>query len=267
MLKMIKINDHYVHYEHRKIDEGKSTLVFINSLGTDHRIWSYVVHELGQAFNILTYDKQGHGLTEQAQKSISISDYADDLIALISALSITKVIPIGLSIGGVIAQEIYRKRPDLIEKLVLTNTATQIGSHEAWNQRIQAIQADGLCSIASMILSKWFGSDFSDRNPRRLALARAILLQTPDAGYIAACHALSNADLTAFANQIAVPTLCIAGSQDQATPSDVVRSMANLIPNSVFQELAGVGHIPCLEAEKEFGQTVLSFLAKSEGSN
>ena len=88
MLTNIKINTRYVSYEYLKLDPKKSTLVFINSLGTDHRIWSYVVEELGHNFNILKYDKQGHGLSEQSTKSPSISQYADDLIALISLLSI-----------------------------------------------------------------------------------------------------------------------------------------------------------------------------------
>jgi len=57
MLENVKINTHYVHYEHRRIDPNKSTLVFINSLGTDHRVWSYVLAELGQNFNVLKYDK------------------------------------------------------------------------------------------------------------------------------------------------------------------------------------------------------------------
>ena len=267
MLKTIKINAHCVHYEYLKTDPEKSTLVFINSLGTDHRIWSYVVAELGQNFNILKYDKQGHGLSEQTSKRLSISDYADDLIALVSALSIDRVIPIGLSIGGLIAQELYRKRCDLVEKLILTNTATIIGSKVGWNQRIQAVEDNGLVSISDLILSKWFGPSFAIKNPDRFAVAKGILLQTPDAGYIAACEALSNADLTAFAPNIQVPTLCIAGGDDQATPTGVVRAMANLIPQSDFYELSGVGHIPCLEAEQEFVQVVQNFLGKHGGTD
>ena len=267
MLKTIKINAHYTHYEYLKTDPKKSTLVFINSLGTDHRIWSHVVAELGQTFNILKYDKQGHGLSEQTKKSLSISNYADDLIALLTALSIDKVIPIGLSIGGIIAQELYRKRRDLVEKLILTNTATKIGSRDSWNQRIQTVEHNGLASISDLILSKWFGPGFAIKNPDRFAVAKVMLLQTPDAGYIAACQALSNADLTAFAPNIQVPTLCIAGGDDQATPTGVVRAMANLIPQSDFYELSGVGHIPCLEAEQEFAQVVQNFLGKHGGTD
>jgi 3-oxoadipate enol-lactonase len=262
MLKNVKINTHYVHYEHRRVDPNKSTLVFINSLGTDHRIWSYVLTELGQKFNVLKYDKQGHGLSEQATKTLSIRSYADDLIALLAALSIHKVIPVGLSIGGLIAQELYRQRPDLVDKLILTNTATKVGSKESWNQRIQAVKENGLASISDLILSRWFGSGFAVNHPDRCALAKAILLQTPDEGYVAACHALAEADLTGYASDIRVPTLCIAGSDDQATPTNVVRAMANLIPRSEFYELSGAGHLPCLESEKEFTQAILTFLSK-----
>lgn len=264
MLKTIKINDHYIHYEHYESDPKKATLVFINSLGTDHRIWSNVVSQLGQASNYLKYDKRGHGLSGHSGQSLSISNYADDLIALVSSLSIKRVIPVGLSIGGLIAQELYRKRRDLVDKLILTNTATAIGSKDSWTQRIEAVQHNGLASISDLILSKWFGSGFAHHYPDRFALAKGILLQTPDTGYLAACHALANADLTAFAPNIKVPTLCMAGGEDQATPPGIVAAMANLIPESEFYELSGVGHIPCLEAEKEFTQTVLKFLSKHE---
>ena len=73
--------------------------------------------------------------------------------------------------------------------------------------------------------------------------------------------------MTAFAPDIQVPTLCIAGGDDQATPTGVVRAMANLIPQSDFYELSGVGHIPCLEAEQEFTKTVLNFLGKHGGTD
>ena len=73
MLENVKINTHYVHYEHRRIDPNKSTLVFINSLGTDHRVWSYVLAELGQNFNVLKSKKIDNNTIEILSQNEKIS--------------------------------------------------------------------------------------------------------------------------------------------------------------------------------------------------
>ena len=87
-----------------------------------------------------------------------------------------------------------------------------------------------------------------------------MLANTPDAGYIAACHALAGADLRPEAATIACPTLMIAGSEDGASPPDVVRATASLISGATYHEIPGAGHLPCVEAPQAWAAIVTPFV-------
>ena len=75
----------------------------------------------------------------------------------------------GMSIGGVIAQELYRQRPDLVAALVLCDTAAKIGTDESWDERIAAVERGGVESIADTVLERWFTADFRARRADELA--------------------------------------------------------------------------------------------------
>ena len=129
-----------------------------------------------------------------------------------------------------------------------------------WAERLEAIQSNGLLSMVEGVLDRWFSETFRAKYPGRLEAARIMLSQTSDEGYIAACTALRDADLRDAAQQIKVPVQCIAGSDDLATPEDVVKAMADNIPGSRFAVIEGVGHIPCLEDPENFCKVVRDFI-------
>jgi pimeloyl-ACP methyl ester carboxylesterase len=81
-----------------------------------------------------------------------------------------------------------------------------------------------------------------------------MLVRTPVEGYVGTCAAIRDADLTADAGRIRVPTLCVAGDQDGSTPADVVRNTADLIPGARFALIEGAGHIPCIEKPTVFSK-------------
>jgi 3-oxoadipate enol-lactonase len=146
-----------------------------------------------------------------------------------------------------IAQELYRQRPELIAALVLCDTAARIGTDESWDQRITEVERGGIESIAESILERWFTAEFRARRSDELAGIRAMLTRTPRAGYLAACGALKRADLRPYAGLIEAPTLCLVGDQDGSTPVPLVRETAALIKGSRFEIIAGAGHLPNVE--------------------
>jgi 3-oxoadipate enol-lactonase len=227
--------------------EAAHTLVFINSLGTDFRIWDETIAPLARRFRILRYDKRGHGLSELIAGEASMTDYASDLAALMDQCVVRRATIIGLSIGGLIAQELYRLRPDLVVSLVLCDTAVKIGNEEMWANRIGEVETGGIEAIADGIMQRWFSADFRARRSVEFAGWRAMLTRTPVAGYLQACGALRRADLRPFAGVIKVPTLCIVGEEDGSTPVALVRETSKLIGRAQFEVIAGAGHLPNLE--------------------
>jgi 3-oxoadipate enol-lactonase len=246
-LQFVEAGGIALHYRYRSAATGRPPIVFANSLGTDMRIWDAVAADIEGDFPILLYDKRGHGLSDLGGASCSIADHADDLARLIEHVGASEVILCGLSIGGLIAQHLAARRPERVRCLLLCDTAHRIGTAEFWNQRIAAVERDGIGSIADGILERWFTPTFRERQPALFAGCRNMLVRQPTAGYAASCAAVRDADHTALVATIAAPTLVLVGEQDGSTPPDLVRSTAELIPGSRFQTIPEAGHIPCVE--------------------
>lgn len=231
-------------------------VVFANSLGTDLRLWAKVLPLLPAGLRTIRYDKRGHGLSQG--EGHTLEDHRDDAIAVVEAFAKGPVIFVGLSIGGLIAQAVASQRPDLINALVLSNTAAKLGTAESWAARIAAVEAGGVASIADAVMERWFAAPF--RATAELGLWRQMLANSPNAGYIAACHALASADQRAATAALRCPTLVVGGSDDGASPPDVVRATAALIPGATYHEISGAGHLPCVEAPDAWAALVAPFL-------
>lgn len=257
-MEFMRANGVVLHYE--DTGGGKPALVFANSLGTDFRIWDAVAEILGQSYRLIRYDKRGHGLSEAPAAPYAMADHVGDLAALLEALGVETAAVVGLSVGGVIAQGLAAKRPDLVAALVLCDTAHRIGTTESWNARIAAVSKDGLESIADNVMKLWFTPAFRDPGNARFAGCRNMLVRTPLDGYLGTCAALRDSDLTESTRALKVPVLCIVGEQDGSTPPDLVRSMSDLIRNSQLRIIPDAGHIPCVEQPQAVADLIGLFL-------
>ena len=245
-MKFVRLNGATIHYRHRPLADTP-TIIFVNSLGTDLRIWSDVEHLLADDYGFVFYDKRGHGLSELGDAPHTIETHAADLAGLLDHLAIASAVVCGLSIGGVIAQCLYQVRPQMIDGLILCDTAARIGTDEMWNGRIEATLSEGIASFADGVMEKWFTPDFHEKRSAELAGYRTMLARQSPAGYAAACAAIRDADYRAKAASITVPTLCVVGDQDGSTPPELVAGLARSIPGARFEVIAGAGHIPCVE--------------------
>jgi 3-oxoadipate enol-lactonase len=244
---------------HCRVDgpEDGPTVVYSNSLGTDLRLWDRVLPLLPTGLRHIRYDKRGHGLSGIGGGA-QIDDHADDAIAVIETFARGPVVFVGLSIGGLIGQVVAHRRPDLVCALVLSNTAAKLGTADSWQTRINAVIDGGLDSIADAVMQRWFAAPF--RATPELALWRAMLARTPARGYTAACAALAGADQTASTAALRLPALVLAGAEDGASPSALVKATADLIPGAAFHEIPGAGHLPCVEAPAAWAAIVAPFL-------
>lgn len=254
------INGQVLHYEFLTESKDDPVVVLINSLGTDFRIWLPLIDEIAEEWSFLLYDKRGHGLSETGSTPYSIGDHAQDLIGLLDHLKVKKAVLVGLSVGGLIAQEIWRQRPGLIEKIVLCDTAHKIGTADGWNQRIAGVTEKGIASLADGVMKLWFTPDFHAERADELAGYKTMLTRQSVEGYAATCAAIRDADFTTVAPTITVPVLTIVGDQDGSTPPDLVRSTAALIPDAQFEIIEGCGHIPCVEQPAALAELIVDFI-------
>lgn len=239
-------------------DPNGAPVLFANSLGTDLRLWDALIPLLPDGLRLIRFDKRGHGLSECPTGPYAIDDLTRDAEALITALDCGPVTFVGLSIGGMIAQNLAARRRDLVCALVLSNTAAKLGDAASWNDRIGAIAANGLPALEAAILDRWFGPRF--RASKDATLWGNMLTRTPEAGYLGCCAAIAAADLTDTTRALRLPTLVIAGSHDGASPPDLVAATAALIPGAAFHVIDGAGHLPCVEDPAAYAAILNPFL-------
>lgn len=241
-------------------DPNGAPVVFANSLGTDLHLWDAVLPLLPAGLRILRYDKRGHGASSVPPAPYTMGTLVGDAEALIDHLGMREVVFVGLSIGGLIGQGLAVKRLDQVRALVLSNTAARIGTREMWQQRIDAIRAGGIEAIADATMERWFSRDFQ-ASPE-LATWRAMLVSQPAEGYIGCSAAIAGTDFYTPTSGLRLPLLAIAGAEDGATPPDLVREAASLVPGSEFHLVRRAGHLPCVEKPDEYARVLGDFLRR-----
>jgi 3-oxoadipate enol-lactonase len=258
-MSFINCNGHIVHYSY--LDSKKDqTFLFINSLGTDFRIWDEVVEILNHYGNILLYDKRGHGLSDAVENTNSLNDFAEEAIFLLESLSIKKCIPVGVSVGGMIALLLAGRIPERIVKLIFCDTRHKIGSTQSWNERIAAVKEKGIAAVSDSILQRWFSEKFKREQGEKYGGYKNMLERSPVLGYIKTCEAIRGADLAETAKKIKISSLCIVGSEDKSTPPGDVKDLADLIEGSAYKVIKGSGHIPCVDNPEVLSKMIIDFL-------
>ena len=243
--------------------EGKRPFVFINSLGTDFRIWRGLAHELRGQFGFLYYDKRGHGLSDTGPLPFSMSDHVSDLAALMDAYGMREAIICGISVGGQVALGLAGARPDLVSALVLCDTAHKIGAKEAWDARIAQVAAHGIASVWPMTEKAWFTESFRTERAADVAGYRNMVTRCDIGGYIGTCQAIRDTDYTAIAKSLSVPALALCGDHDGSTPPALVKGMAEIIPGCAYAEVTDAGHMICIEQPGQTARLIMDFLQKN----
>ena len=124
-------------------DEGDAAgvpVVFAHALGLDLHLWDAVLPLLPQGLRLIRYDLRGHGGTEGPPGPYGMGALVRDAEQLLDGLAVKGAVFVGLSLGGLVAQGLAVKRPDLIRALVLSNTAAKIGTAESWRTRAAAVR-------------------------------------------------------------------------------------------------------------------------------
>jgi 3-oxoadipate enol-lactonase len=258
-MNFITVNGITLHIQQDGNPDGLP-LVFINSLGTDFRIWNDVITAFTGDYNIVRYDKRGHGLSDAPTPPYTIRNHSTDLGGLLDALQLDKVVLVGISVGGVIALDYTAQNPERVKALVLCDTFPKIGTTEMWNSRIQTVLEHGIAHIGEAILMRWFPPSFKAQNPAAYDGYFNMLTRTPVAGYTGTCMALRDADLTEAARGIQQPTLVLCGAEDGSTPPELVRGLTAILPNARYHEIVGAGHLPCIEQPQVVAKLIEDFL-------
>lgn len=237
---------------------GAAPLVLLHSLGTTAHVWDEQAAELSRSFRVIRPDLRGHGLTTCTPGPYSMELFADDLAALLDALGINQAHIGGISIGGMVAQAFAAAHPKRAASLLLVDTAMAIPPAQSWTERAAKVRAEGITAIADAVIARWVTPAFMSAAPTEGL--RSMLLRTPVEGYAASAEAIAAADLSAATSGLNLPTLIIAGDQDQATPVASAQALNQAIVGSSLVVIENAAHIPLVEKPEEITSAMLNFL-------
>jgi len=143
--------------------------------------------------------------------------------------------------------------------LMLCNTAAKIGTPEVWNARIEAVRKNGMKSVASAVIERWFSRAFREKAQATVSRTLKMLEEANPQGYAACCAAVRDFDFRKQLGGIHTPVLVIAGAHDPAAPPADGRFLADQIPAARYAEL-NAAHLSNIEDQDRFNNEVAAFL-------
>jgi len=231
-------------------------ILFLNSISADHTMWDAVRDRLNRPS--VAFDTRGHGKSDATAGRVTITDLANDAIAVMDAIGMDRAIVCGLSLGGPVAMQIATLVPDRVVGLILANTATHFPTPERWQDRAAKLRNGGLSDMIQPTLERWVTEDWRRANPEGVAQIKDMLLATPPEGYAAACYALETADTSSALAGWTGPALIIAGAYDRSTPPERAEEMKKMCPSASLVTL-GTAHISAIEDPDGFANALETF--------
>lgn len=254
-----------LHYTLRKARNGapRRTIVLSHALGCDLSMWDTLANELAAENDVVAYDHRGHGRSDAPASLYTMQELAEDAARLVRELDCGPVVWIGLSMGGMVGQELAIRHPELVSGLVIANSTSAYPDEvrAAWQQRIETVRSKGIEAIADAVMERYFHADFRQNQAAAVASFRKRLVSTDAEGYVGCCNAVGTVDTTGRLPQVKAPTLVIAGALDQGAPVSMSETMAKAIPGAQLVVLEDASHLAVAEQPKAFEQAVTRFLA------
>jgi pimeloyl-ACP methyl ester carboxylesterase len=250
--------------------QGATAVLLLHGIGGGRAIWgegaSGTTGAIAEAgYRAVALDLPGYG-DSAALGAPDLAALVAGVRAVIERLDGRRVVLLGHSMGGMVAQELIAQSPQIVHGLILACTSASFGKADgAWQaqfvaERLAPLQAGlGMAAVADRLVA---GMVSPLAPPVAQQIARDVMARVPEATYRRALAAIAAFDRRAALAAIAVPTLLLAGEHDRTAPPEVMQRMAARIAGAEYLCLAAAGHIANVEAPAAFNVAVVSFLRR-----
>jgi 3-oxoadipate enol-lactonase len=263
----IKVNDISMYYEIQGYGEP---LLLIMGLGGDTTRWFRILPLLVKNFSVITFDSRGAGKTDKPDFPYDMKMMSDDIDSLLDALNFKKAHIFGISLGGMIAQNLALLHPDRIISLILG--CTNCGSPHSIMEGATGAGTLNLSNVENMLpeeravimLPALFSREFIDSHPdvMKLQIENAKNNPISPVGYKNQMKAAGSHDTYDRLPEINLPVLVIAGDADVLIPAANSRLISSRIPNSELVILKKMGHGFYTEAPEETARIITDFMKR-----
>jgi len=255
---------------------GSTAVVLLHGIGGGRQLWaeagSDTVRTLAQAgYRALAMDFPGYG-DSLALGPPEMDRMVEAVLALVAHLCAggpevppaEKIVLVGHSMGGMVAQEVVSRQPPAVQGLVLACTSALFGKADgAWQRqfvadRLAPLDAGlGMAGMAQKLVPALMAASAT---PAAAALAQQTMAAVPEASYRVALAAIAGFDRRAQLAEIAVPCLMLAAAEDRTSPPDMMQRMAGRVNGASYVCLQHAGHVANLDSPAQFNAAVLDFL-------
>ncbi len=265
------VNGINVHYR----DQGQGEpLVLLMGYSGDQTGWFFQRSAFSKHYRVITLDNRGVGKTDKPGGAYSMKMMADDTVGLMDHLGVEKAHILGVSMGGMIAQEIAISYPERVEKLILGCTVV-VGSNRANGIGPEFPRAlglpedytdDDLRSLPILTFANRLYSMGFNKRLYRILLVPLAKLQSRSSsatGLTGQLEAGLDHNTLDRLGAISAPTLVITGADDRLVSPQSSEELANGIPNAKLVKTEGGSHAFFIEMRGQFNREVLGFLRGS----
>jgi pimeloyl-ACP methyl ester carboxylesterase len=263
-VEVVQANGLEIAYE--RVGEGPP-LVFVHGAAEDGRLWRPQLAALADEFTVVAWDEPGAGRSSDVPADFGLADYANCLAALIEALALGPAHVAGLSWGGTVVQELYRRHPGLVATLVLVDTyAGWRGSLPEEEVRARLTGARRMLAAPAAEFDPTLPGLFAGDPPAEFVplLAQIAAAARPES-LRTQLSVMAEADQRDLLPRIAVPTLLIWGELDARSPLSVAHQFQQAIPDPTLVVIPRCGHVSNLEQPEQFNQAVRQFCRAHSG--
>lgn len=248
----ILIDKLLINFETR--GENKN-IILLHGWGDNLKVFQNIIPELAKKFKVFVLDLPGFGLSSLPPRPFSVFDYAKILKKFLDKLKLDKIVLLGHSFGGRIAIKFAALFPNLVEKLILMDSAG-IKPPKTFKKGLYLV----LAKLGKIFFSFPFLKRFREKARKKL-YQRIGVHDYEKAGELKETFLkIIDEDLQKFAQQIKAPTLIIWGENDNEVPLSDGESLNKLISNSKFVILENAGHYSFIEQKEKFLEEVGRFL-------
>jgi 3-oxoadipate enol-lactonase len=240
-------------------------LLLVHGFPLDHTMWAGQLQALAAHARLLAPDLRGFGRSAAGGEAVPMEQFADDLAALLDARGIREpVVFCGLSMGGYIGWQFFRRHRSRLRGLILCDTRAVADTPEAAEARratADRVLAEGLGFLADGMLDKLFAAETRQRRPELVEATHRVMLAASPQGVAAALRGMAaRPDVSTWLPQIDVPALLLCGLEDVISTPEEMRGIAQCLPQARFVEVPAAGHMSPLEQPRLVNEAIREFL-------
>lgn len=258
---MARINGINIYYE--DIGEGP-VLMFIHGLGENAESWRYQIDVFSKSFRVIAMDLRGHHRSEDGNEEISIPLFATDIISLMNYLDIYNAHFIGLSMGGLICQELTINNQDRMLSMTLSDSAgyyPEPMSTVGLKKRLQRIDSMSMEELGELI-ARTACKPNVDKDILQKAIG--IFGLNRYIPYRQATYATLKSDYRKYHKDIFIPTFISVGEKDPVTPIEFSQYLNENIVGSKMQIIPDASHLSKMDNAPKYNLALAEFLAPFE---